>query len=205
MARRFGVLVAMLAVLALLVVAGAHNLAKRRAAMQAAAAQHVTLQPAEAAGSSDGSDSLGKDMVGKVVPEFTLATPEGKKVSLADYKGKTVIVNFWATYCGPCREEMPWFQEFSQKYAGRNLVVLGLDQEDGVTKEQVAKAASKIGVTYPILIANDKVAGAFGLGDYLPVTYYVSSQGKIIVQTPGAPTKDEMESYIQKALAAGGA
>jgi thiol-disulfide isomerase/thioredoxin len=195
-----------MAVLGLLMVAGIHNLSRRRAAMQAAAAQHVTLTPAQPGSSSAEDDSsLGKDMVGKPAPSFTLPTPDGKKVSLSDYKGKTIIVNFWATYCGPCREEMPWFQEFSQKYAAQNLVVLGLDQEDGVTKEQVARAASKIGVTYPILIATDKVGSAFGLGDYLPVTYYISSKGTVVVQTPGAPTKDEMESYIQKTLAAGGA
>ena len=75
------------------------------------------------------------------LPAFSLKDVNGKTVSLADYKGRPVVVNFWATYCGPCREEMPWFQEFTQKYPG--LVVLGLDEEDGVTVEQVKKAAAR--------------------------------------------------------------
>jgi thiol-disulfide isomerase/thioredoxin len=203
-ARRLSVVVAMLLLVGLVLVAGVHNLRARRQAMQAAAAaHHVDLVPGTATPSNADSSGLGTDIRGKIAPNFTLYTVDGKKVSLADFKGKPVIVNFWATYCGPCKLEMPWFEEFHKKYAAQGLVVLGLDDEDGVTKDEVAKAAQHIGVTYPILMANDKVGTAFGLGDYLPVTYYVSSKGVVVEETPGAPSKDEMEGYIQKTLAAG--
>ena len=194
----------MVAVVGLLFVAGVHNLRKRRAAIQLAEANHVNLTPASAAGSESSSDGMGTSLIGKVAPNFTLTSLDGKKVSLADYKGKPVVVNFWATYCGPCKLEMPWFQEFSQKYQAQGLTVLGLDDEDGVTKDDVQKAAKKIGVSYPILIANDKVGSAFGLGDYLPVTYYVNAKGVVVEQTPGAPSKDEVEANVRKAIGVGG-
>ena len=202
--RRIVVPVLMVAVVGLLFVAGVHNLRKRRAAIQLAEANHVNLTPASAAGSESSSDGMGTSLIGKVAPNFTLTSLDGKKVSLADYKGKPVVVNFWATYCGPCKLEMPWFQEFSQKYQAQGLTVLGLDDEDGVTKDDVQKAAKKIGVSYPILIANDKVGSAFGLGDYLPVTYYVNAKGVVVEQTPGAPSKDEVEANVRKAIGVGG-
>lgn len=191
--------------LAVLVTAGVHNLRERRAAMQQASANRVDLTPVASGAAADASDAipaeLGRDLRGKAAPDFTLTTIDGRHIELSDLKGKTVIVNFWATYCGPCRLEMPWFEEFGKKYASNQLVVLGLDYEDGVTKDDVTKAAKKAGVTYPILMADDKTAKAFGLGDYLPVTYIVDAKGKIVEQTPGAPTKDQMEATIRRALA----
>ncbi|SEG54949.1 Thiol-disulfide isomerase or thioredoxin [Bryocella elongata] len=189
-------------VLAVLVTAGIHNLRDRRAAMQQAAAQHVDLTPVASGDAADAiPPELGRDLRGKAAPDFTLTTLDGRHIQLADLKGKTVIVNFWATYCGPCRVEMPWFEEFGKKYANDKLVVLGLNYEDGVTRDDVAKAVKKTGVTYPILMADDKTAKAFGLGDYLPVTYYVDAKGEVVDQSPGAPTKDQMEATIKKAIA----
>jgi thiol-disulfide isomerase/thioredoxin len=188
-------------VLAVLATAGVHNLKERRAAMQQASATHVDLTPVATGAAADAiPPELGTDLRGKQAPNFMLTTVDGRHIQLSDLKGKTVIVNFWATYCGPCRVEMPWFEEFGKKYANDQLVVLGLDYEDGVTKDDVTKAAKKVGVTYPILMADDKTAKAFGLGDYLPVTYYVDAKGQVVEQTPGAPTKDQMEAAIRKAL-----
>lgn len=205
MLRRLLVAGGIALVLALLVTAGIHNLRDRRATMQQAAAAKVDLTPVASGAAADAMPAeLGRDLRGTAAPNFQLTSIDGRHIQLADLKGKTVIVNFWATYCGPCRQEMPWFEEFAKKYAGDQLVVLGLDYEDGVTKDEVEKAARKAGVSYPILMADDKTAKAYGLGDYLPVTYYVNAQGKVIAQSPGAPTKDEMEATIRKALASSG-
>ena len=199
----------MLAVVGLLVWAGVYNLRARRKAMEDARNAHITLT-AEGSGGKvslggdDAASALGKDFRGKPAPEFSLPALDGKQVSSSVLKGHPAVVNFWATYCGPCKLEMPWFQEFSKKYAAQGLSVIGIDDEEGVTRDDVRKAAEKVGVTYPILIADRKTESAWGLGDYLPVTYYIDAQGKVVTQTPGAPSKDEVEANIRRILPAGG-
>jgi len=186
--------------------AGVHNLRHRRALSQA---NHITLIPA-ASGSTltDNSappDVEGSNLRGKDAPAFTLPDLSGKKVSLTDFKGHPVVVNFWATWCGPCKLEMPWFQEFSAKYKDQGLEVLGLSQDDGASRDDVASAAKKIGVTYTILMPDDAVAKKYGGVDYLPETFYVDRTGKVVEVTAGAPSKEQMEALIQKTIAAGGA
>ena len=172
--------------------------------MQKAQQNEVNLTPASATGSADGGDDpMAKTMLGKVAPSFTLVDLSGKKVSLADYKGHAVVLNFWATYCGPCKLEMPWFQDLQNKYKGQGLVVLGLDQDDGMPVQQVAAASKRVGVTYPILMPNDDVSKSYQLSDYIPETFYVDKNGKIVDETIGAHSKDELEADIQKAIAGG--
>ena len=195
--RRAAVAVVMVVVVCLLFWAGWHNLRSRRLAMQQAQQAQMTVQKDSSADAMP-ETAITTNLIGKAAPAFTLVDLSGKKVSLADFKGKPVVVNFWATYCGPCQEEMPWFEEFTKKYAAQDLVVLGLNLEDGVTKDAVQKASRRVGVTYPILFADDKVGASYGVGDYLPVTVYVGKDGSVVEQTPGAPSKDEMEAHIRK-------
>lgn len=193
----------MIALIAVLFWAGVHNLRHRR---QITESNHVTLIPAQPASDNAGPpDAEGSELRGKDAPAFTLTDVTGKKVSLADFKGHPVVVNFWATWCGPCKLEMPWFQEFSAKYKGQGLQVLGLSQDDGASREDVRGAAKKIGVTYPILMPDEKVAKKYGGVDYLPETFYIARDGKVVDVTAGAPSKDQMEALIQKTIAAGGA
>ncbi|AEU38200.1 TlpA family protein disulfide reductase [Granulicella mallensis] len=206
--RRLGVLGAMVVVVALLVWAGVHNLRQRRLAMQQARQSQITVvkDGATSSASGDSPDAQGASLRGKPAPAFTLVDLSGKKVSLADYKGHAVVVNFWATWCGPCKLEMPWFEEFSGKYKSQGLVMLGLSQDQGASKDDIADAAKKIGVTYQILLPddNEKVSKAYGGVDYLPETFYVDKNGNVVEETAGAPSKDEMEANIRKTLAVGG-
>ena len=206
MARRGSVAVVMLVVVMLLVWAGVYNLRARRLAMQKAAQNEVVLTKTDSAGSSGDAmaSMMGVNLRGKAAPGFTLVDLAGKKVSLSDFKGHPVVVNFWATYCGPCKLEMPWFQQMVAKYQPQGLVVLGLDQDEGEQNDVIAKAAKKVGVSYPILLPDDKVAKAYQLGDYLPETFYVGKNGVVVEQTVGAHALDELEADIQKTIAAGG-
>ena len=113
---------------------------------------------------------------GKCRAGFKLVDLEGNKVALADYKGKPVVVNFWATWCAPCKLEMPWFEEFSKKYAGQ-VTILGVAADD-VPKTMIASTAKKLGVTYPVLLKDDKVEEQYGGVDYLPESFYVGRDGK---------------------------
>jgi cytochrome c biogenesis protein CcmG/thiol:disulfide interchange protein DsbE len=200
MARRGAVALLMLAVVAVLLWAGVRNYHVRQATMEHARQAQLVLSKDGTASITAETSPLGKDLRGKPAPDFTLASVDGKKIALASFKGKPTIINFWATYCGPCKLEMPWFEEFSHKYSAQGLQVIGIDDEDGVTSAQVKAAAQKVGVTYPILIDTQANGSAYGLGDYLPVTYYIDAGGNVVAQTPGAPSKETVEANIQKIL-----
>ena len=175
--RSASVLVVTIAVVSLLIWAGVHNNRDRKLAAQ----NRVVLVP-EGAGKAgaDAGDATGGPtpaLQGKVAPAFALVDLDGKKVSLADYKGKPVLVNFWATWCGPCKLEMPWFEEFNKKYAGQGLVILGVAADDAA-KPAIAGTAKKLGVSYPILLKDDKVEDAYGGVNYLPESFYVDRNGQ---------------------------
>jgi len=211
MKRNAAVLLILAAVLAMLLWAGWHNFERRKlAAAQAAANQpmQVELIPAApgdtaaAAPSSanDDSEEGMADLRGKAAPAFTLTSLDGQKVSLSDYKGKAVLVNFWAVWCAPCKVEMPWFAEFRQKYAAQGFEVLGIATDDP-SRDEMLKVVGKAGVNYPILPADKKIAKDFGGVDYLPESFYIGRDGKIVEETSGLASKDEVEANIKKALA----
>lgn len=197
---------------ALLLWAGWHNLRERRLAMRQAQENHITLAPdgakgqtagASAAGDSPSTESEAPKMRGKKAPNFTLTTLDGKKVSLSDYKGRPVLVNFWATWCAPCKVEMPWFEEFRKQYGAQGFEVLGLADDVDAGNEAIAKVAKKTGVTYPILLTDGKVQTAYGGLDYLPMSFYVDKDGVIVDETAGLGSKDEIEAHIKKVIASG--
>src|SRR5260370_37832735 len=205
------VLGVMVAGIALLLWAGWHNLREGRLAMQRAQENHIVLMP-EKAGSAASADSQSPEaeamqMRGKAAPAFTLTTLDGKKVSLSDYKGRPVLVNFWATWCAPCKVEMPWFEEFNKQYAAQGLAILGLADDVDAGKDTIAKVAHRTGVTYPILLTDGKVQKAYapeGM-DYLPMSFYVDRNGVIVEETAGLGSKDEIEAHIKKTIASGAA
>ncbi len=204
MVRRLTIVVLLIAGLTLVVMAGTHNLRHRQMEMQKAQQVQLTAADSSSASADSGDDPMAKKLVGQAAPSFTLVDLSGKKVSLADYKGHPVVLNFWATYCGPCKLEMPWFQDLQNKYKDKGLVVLGLDQDDGMAVKEVADASKRVGVTYPILMPDDKVSKSYQLSDYIPETFYVDKSGKIVDQTIGAHSKNELEADVQKAIASGG-
>jgi peroxiredoxin len=196
----------MLVVLGGVIWAGVRNLSERRAALARAQANEVTLTPtaAPATGATITADGMSAPSIrGQDAPAFTLLDVNGKKVSLADYKGRPVVINFWATYCGPCKLEMPWFQEMLTKYQADGLVVLGLDQDDGMARDKIAEASRKLGVSYPILLPDERAVKAYQLGDYLPETFYISKDGKVVEQTFGVTSKDQLEADVRKAIGSG--
>jgi len=199
--RRIGVLAVLVVVFGLLLWAGVYNLRQRRLAMQRAQTQVVLVKDGANAPVGGDSTAAGTELQGKAAPAFTLVDLNGKKVSLADFKGHPVLVNFWATWCGPCQLEMPWFEEFAGKYKPQGLVVLGVDQDDtDMPKDTISAAAKKIGVSYPILLPNKTIAKDYALADYLPETFYVNKDGIVVEHSLGAPSKDQMEANIRKTM-----
>ncbi len=117
MMRRAILLLMMAAGLALVVWSGWKNLRQRRSAMQAQQQGRVDLMPGMSSAAAGDSSAGQSQLRGKPAPAFTLLDLNGNKVSLSDFKGRPLVVNFWGTYCAPCKIEMPWLEEFSKKYA----------------------------------------------------------------------------------------
>src|SRR5271170_7517758 len=196
----FGVMVVGVA---LLLWAGWHNLRERRLAMQKAQENHIVLAPEKGGSDSQSPEGAAAEMRGKPAPDFTLLTLEGKKVSLSDYKGRPVLVNFWATWCGPCKVEMPWFEGFQKQYAAQGFQILGLTDDVDAGKDTITKVAHRIGVSYPILLTDGKVQTAYGGLDVLPMSFYVNRNGVVVEETAGLGSKDEIEAHIKKTIASG--
>ena len=126
-------------------------------------------------------------------------------MTLASLKGKAVLLNFWATWCAPCKIEMPWFEEFNKKYAAQGLEIVGVDEDDDVKSAQIQKAivqtVKNTGVTYPIVLGDANTNKAYGDPDVLPATYFIDRSGKIVAQAIGLAPKNEAEANVQKILA----
>jgi peroxiredoxin len=147
-----------------------------------------------------GAASLVGDVRGVPAPDFELASLDGRKVKLSDYRGKAVLLNFWATWCSPCKVEMPWFVDLQKKYGNDGLVVLGVAMDDSDTPK-IAQFASEMGVNYPVLLGTDKVSEQYGNVQFLPTTFYIDREGRIIGKGTGLLGRGEIEENVQKALA----
>lgn len=151
----------------------------------------------------NGATTSGPAAKGQPAPEFALQSIEGKTVRLSDLKGKAVLVNFWATWCQPCKIEMPWFVELQKQYANEGLVVLGISVDEDASTEDLTKFAKDLGVNYPILLAKDHVEENYGGIQFLPVTIFVGRDGKIVDKVFGLKGRAEIEENIKKALGQG--
>jgi DsbE subfamily thiol:disulfide oxidoreductase len=125
-------------------------------------------------------------------PDFTLLNPDGKKVSLKDFRGKVVFLNFWATWCGPCREEMPAMQRLYQEFRGRGFEIIGVNVKD--RRPDALAFVKQLQVTYPILFDPQGEAGVLYGAFGMPLTYLIDRNGIVIARllgdadwyTPGA-------------------
>ena len=148
-------------------------------------------------------------LTGKAAPAFALEDLTGKKVSLADYKGKAVLINFWATWCAPCKIETPWLVELRNQYATQGFEILGvsaddLDKDDAKKladeKKEIGRTAGQLHISYPVLIDGGSIDTAYGGLDELPMSFYVDRSGTVVSVQMGLSSKDEMESNIKKSL-----
>ena len=139
------------------------------------------------------------DPVGVPAPDFELTSLDGKRVKLSDFRGKAVLLNFWATWCSPCKVEMPWFVDLQKKYGNDGFVVLGVAMDDS-DPSKIAQFASEMGVNYPVLLGTDKVSDDYGNVQFLPTTFYIDRDGRIVGKGTGLLARSEVEAGVQKAL-----
>ncbi len=144
----------------------------------------------------------------KPAPDLTLKDIDGKDVSLAQYKGQVVLVNFWATWCDPCREEIPWLINMQAKYGAKGFTVLGvaMDEEGKsvvapyVAKEKFDVNGKPTPMTYPILLGNDAAAEKFGGLFGYPTSVLISRDGKQIKRITGIISEEEISKVIESQL-----
>lgn len=162
----------------------------------------VPARPVEtsATPAAQDSHSTPSPLLGKPAPVFTLRDLAGHSVRLADYRGKAVLINFWATWCTPCVVEMPWFIALQQKYGPQGFVVLGVDKDFPEDVPTVPAFARKMALNYPVLYGDDKTATAYGCCDYLPMSYYVDRSGTVQVATVGLGDRDTVEADVRRLL-----
>jgi len=134
----------------------------------------------------------------KLAPPFSLTDASGASISLSDYKGKVVLLNFWATWCHGCKTEIPWYVEFQEKYKSRGFIVLGASMDDGgwTIVKQFVKAKK---VNYPVVIANDDLAKQYELAA-MPLSVLIDRRGRIADSHSGVVDRSSWESEIQKLL-----
>ena len=134
-------------------------------------------------------------------PEFALKDADGKLVRLSDYRGKVVLLDFWATWCGPCKLEIPWFEEFQRKHQDKGFAVVGVSMDDEGW-EVVKPFITGIKVNYRVVIGNDQTAQMYGGVDALPTTFLIDREGRIAAVHVGLVDRREFENGIEQLLEA---
>jgi len=136
-------------------------------------------------------------VVGTLAPDFELATAEGGKAKISDYRGKIVMLNFWATWCGPCQREIPDFIGFQQKYGPKGLTIIGVALDEAGKVTDFIKASR---INYPVLIGNGEIAQAYGGVRSIPTTVLIDREGKIINSFTGLRPPEQWAQAIEKLL-----
>jgi thiol-disulfide isomerase/thioredoxin len=131
---------------------------------------------------------------------FTLKDTANRDVSLSSFRGKVILLDFWATWCGPCKVEIPWFIEFQNKYGKNGLQVIGVSVDDPLDKLKPYVASMKM--NYPVLqgLDHDDVQDAYGPMFGIPVTAVISREGKICMKHAGLGSKESFENMIRALL-----
>lgn len=143
-----------------------------------------------------------RDMSGRgtrrSAPDFSVTDLSGRKLTLADYRGKVVMFNFWATWCGPCREEIPDFVELQNRYRNQGLTILGISMDDDPAP--VREFYERYRMNYPVAMGNDALADRFGGILGLPTTFLIGRDGRIFAKQSGAADVELFEETVKKLL-----
>lgn len=143
----------------------------------------------------------------KSAPGFSLTSADGTRINLADYRGKVVLLDFWATWCGGCKLEIPWYMEFDEKYRPQGLAVIGVSMDDDgwkavrpfLAQKRDPETGGNTAMKYPVVIGDDALAKQYNLGS-MPMTLLIDKQGKIALSHTGVVNKDAFEGDILQLL-----
>ena len=155
--------------------------------------QHPASPPPQEAAATPGE-------IGSRLPQFTVEDFQGREISAADFRGKVVLVDFWATWCQPCKKEMPGYQELLKRYGPRGFAVIGFKFDTMADTENPAEFARKMGVRYPLAVAADDLKQKFGGIEGLPTTLLYDRQGILRKKVVGFEYTTAVESEVRPLL-----
>ncbi len=130
-------------------------------------------------------------------PAFTVRTLDGKVVKLSDFRGRPVVLDFWATWCAPCKASMPHLTDLQKRYDKQGLVVIGLSVDDG-SAQKVRQFADKLGVGFRLAMADDKVLDSYGPIRAIPTTFFINRKGEVVRRVVGYIDAETVESYVKE-------
>jgi peroxiredoxin len=171
-------------------------------ALVSALAVALTLSAGCGKGGQGGHAAGGRAAIGTEAPEFALPDLDGKVVKASDLRGKVVILDFWATWCPPCRQEVPHFVALQSKYRDQGLEIVGLSL-DKSGASVVKPFAEEYSVNYRMLIANDETASSYGGITGIPTTFVLDKNGKVVKRFMGYTDPEVFEETIKPLLTAG--
>lgn len=179
-------------VIAVVIVVGLVYLARQRQELAAATA-----------GKGSADATAGELMTaGKIAdepaPNWTLKELNGQSLSLAQFKGKPVVLDFWASWCGPCKIEIPWWNELQAQYKAQGLQIIGVSEDDN--DQDVRDFLAKNHLDYPIVMDHNALAKSWGLPLGLPTTFFIRRDGTIAMRIEGLEGKDELQQHIKGIL-----
>lgn len=134
-----------------------------------------------------------------MAPAFAVKTVDGKTLKLSDLRNKPVIVDFWATWCGPCRASMPDLNEMQARYGAKGLTVIGLSVDE-TGPAPVKRFATQLGVRFTIAMANDDILDAYGPIRSIPTTFFINRKGEIVRRVIGRIDSETMNHYVQEIM-----
>lgn len=153
----------------------------------------ASIQPADT-----GAQSKAPRAKSSAAPDFTISALDGKTIRLEKLKGRPVIVDFWATWCGPCRFAMPHLQTMQDRYGGKDgLVVIGVSVDD-MEPERIQRFVDRLGVKFRIALANDEMLDAYGPLRALPTTYFIDREGQVARRVVGYIDEETLEAYVKE-------
>ncbi|MBA7706017.1 Thiol-disulfide oxidoreductase ResA [subsurface metagenome] len=130
-------------------------------------------------------------------PDFTVKDLKGREISLSNYSGKVVFLNFWATWCGPCKAEIPDLIQAYKQYKDKGMEIIGISV-DRISPKSVLKFAEKYKINYPVVMSTDKIQKDYDPGPYIPTTIIIDQEGKIRHRHIGYMNKETLNSYFLK-------
>jgi peroxiredoxin len=143
---------------------------------------------------------VGAMAVGELAPDFTRTDQQGRPYTLSDQRGKVVLLNFWATWCAPCREEMPVFSRWQRSYGARGLAIVGVSMDDD--PGSVRQALAERPVSYPVVLGDAKLGEQMGGVLGLPLSYLLDADGRVVARYQGEASLGAIEGKVRELLAA---